>query len=326
MCRSILVSSALAVALVAVAAGPASAQNPFAVEGIITDANNSGVAPGALKTVDPSGSTKELGPLNGNATKIGVINTAPLPMLGLTNPNGQVDLNTIYTQTAVAANDDIWFYFAWARDANTGSGFLSIELQQSPVGRRDAITPRLSTNSADRQLQSVGESPGGRLHPSVGPAGQRPHDLQARLHRSRRLRSAAHPGAGRGSGQRTGGIQRRQFPRRGGGQPRRPTCLHPEACQSFANTIPGTVTGNSDTADYKDTVLSAFPPISNCGSITVTKVDPRSDGCAVHRHGHLPVHDRPGGWLGPAQRSERRRHHHGDHPYPDARRGFQNAR
>jgi len=28
------------------------------------------------------------------------------------------------------------------------------------------------------------------------------------------------------------------------------------ACKSFANTIPSTVTGNSDTADYKDTILS----------------------------------------------------------------------
>ena len=44
------------------------------------------------------------------------------------------------------------------------------------------------------------------------------------------------------------------------------------SCQSFANTIPGTVTGNSDTADYKDAVLSAFPPVSNCGIVKVTKV------------------------------------------------------
>src|SRR6187549_2247644 len=131
---SIIVRSVVAVALVGVVAGRASAQNPFAVDGIITDANNSGVAPGALKTVDPNGSAKELGPLNGSTTKIGVINTAPRPMLGLTNPNGQVDLNTIYTQTALAANGDIWFYFAWARDANTGSGFLSIEFEQAPVG------------------------------------------------------------------------------------------------------------------------------------------------------------------------------------------------
>ena len=36
------------------------------------------------------------------------------------------------------------------------------------------------------------------------------------------------------------------------------------ACLNFANTIPSTVTGNSDQADYKDTVLKNTPPtISN---------------------------------------------------------------
>ena len=34
------------------------------------------------------------------------------------------------------------------------------------------------------------------------------------------------------------------------------------ACKSFANTIPSTVTGNSDTADYKDTILKTAPPIT----------------------------------------------------------------
>ena len=42
------------------------------------------------------------------------------------------------------------------------------------------------------------------------------------------------------------------------------------ACQTFANTIPSTVTGNSDQADYKDTILEQAPPITNCTSTTVT--------------------------------------------------------
>ena len=42
------------------------------------------------------------------------------------------------------------------------------------------------------------------------------------------------------------------------------------ACRLFANTIPSTVTGNSDTADYKDTILTTTPPITNCTSTTVT--------------------------------------------------------
>src|SRR5436190_16001286 len=114
---------AIAIAFAALGAGSARAQsaNPFAIDGIITDANNSGVASGATKTVDTNNSTKELGPINSSATKIGVINAAAPPMLGLTNPNAQVDLNTVYTQSAISGSD-LWFYFGWVRDSNSGSG------------------------------------------------------------------------------------------------------------------------------------------------------------------------------------------------------------
>ena len=52
-------------------------------------------------------------------------------------------------------------------------------------------------------------------------------------------------------------------------------------CLTIGNVIPGTVTGNSDTADYKDTVLadiSDFISISNCGSVRITKVTSPADG------------------------------------------------
>ena len=44
-----------------------------------------------------------------------------------------------------------------------------------------------------------------------------------------------------------------------------------DTCRTFANTIPSTVTGNSDTADYKDTILKNAPPITNCGTVTIIK-------------------------------------------------------
>jgi hypothetical protein len=50
---------------------------------------------------------------------------------------------------------------------------------------------------------------------------------------------------------------------------------NPTSCFSIANIIPGTVTGNSDTADYKDTLLAEFASrvaVSNCGQVKVTKV------------------------------------------------------
>jgi uncharacterized surface anchored protein len=53
---------------------------------------------------------------------------------------------------------------------------------------------------------------------------------------------------------------------------------------SIGNIIPGTITGNSDTADYKDTVLADitdFITISNCGSLTLTKTDDDDPGEAL---------------------------------------------
>jgi len=91
--------------LLALAAPQASAQlagNPFLIDhtpgdplhgAIVTDASNSGVpgsftvppcdspSPQACKQIDTTTSNgKELGPLNGSTTKVGVINTAPRPM------------------------------------------------------------------------------------------------------------------------------------------------------------------------------------------------------------------------------------------------------
>jgi len=88
---------ALAFALAMTFAAAASAQNPFSIDGTITDANNSGVGLGAFKALDPAGNAKELGPLNSNTTKIGGIHDDALPTLGFTNPNGQVDLNAVWT-------------------------------------------------------------------------------------------------------------------------------------------------------------------------------------------------------------------------------------
>jgi hypothetical protein len=269
MLRRIITTSFIALALIGALATRASAQDPFSIDGIITDANNSGVAPGALKTVDPNGNVKELGPVNGSSTKIGVINTAPLPMLALTNPNGQVDLNTIYTQTATAANGDIWFYFAWARDSSTGSGFLSIEFEQAPLNAacnyatasQDSLiancNPWANRQAGDFILLWDQSGNDRTIYKRVfsGPAG---FNQQLVLGPAVALGSAdAQFSPDNFRGEAAIDLTTDVFT--------------PGTCQSFANTIPGTVTGNSDTADYKDTVLSAFPPVTNCGAITVTK-------------------------------------------------------
>jgi hypothetical protein len=55
----------------------------------------------------------------------------------------------------------------------------------------------------------------------------------------------------------------------------------PTSCVGIGNMIPGTVTGNSNTADYKDVILAPFPRISNCGNITVTKKTVAPDGTTL---------------------------------------------
>ena len=89
---------------------------------------------GTTELADPYGNVKELGPLNSNTTKIGVIHSDAVPTLGLTNPNGQVDLRRAWLDTAQdPATGHDWLYFAWERDANTGSGFIAYEFMQNPA-------------------------------------------------------------------------------------------------------------------------------------------------------------------------------------------------
>jgi hypothetical protein len=268
--KTVFTSVTLAFALMGFSATRASAActpnaGPFCIDGTITDADNSGVTGAAIIT-DPNSSTKELGPINGSSTKIGVIDTAPTPMLGLTNPNASVDLNKVYTQTAVDSNTGhIWYYFGWARDSNNGSGFISIELEKSGV-------PAACTGSSGYSNPSCNPWDGRQTGDFIILWDQQGGSTQISI----RFFDATIPGFGPKidldpvtsraiySSDNFRGEAAIDFTE----------VIFPETgeCVSFANTIPGTVTGNSDTADYKDTVLSAFPPVSNCGIVTITKV------------------------------------------------------
>jgi hypothetical protein len=265
-------AAAIALGIVGFSAPRASAQavcsganaGPYCIDGVITDANNSGIA-GAAKIVDPNGSGKELGPINASTTKIGVINTAPTPMLGDTNPNAQVDLNTIYTQTAVGPDTHIWYYFAWARDSNNGSGFISVELQKSGVPltctsstgySNPACNPWSGRQTGDFII--LWDQQGNATQISVRFYNATTRTFGPKIDLNN-LTSRAAYSSDFFRGEAAIDFTAVVFPPTG-------------ECLSFANTIPGTVTGNSDTADYKDTVLAAFPPVSNCGSVTVKKV------------------------------------------------------
>ena len=305
--------------------------NPFLIDGIVKDDNNSGLtgtytvppcdAPStqACKQVDGTGNDQELGPLNSSTTKIGVIHNAHIKtsgkvgpvnctvaapcyinMMGTTNPNAQVDLNTSWIQSAIAnvgGVPHIFLYFGWKRDSNSGSGFISLEIQKAAAGgARDncnydagaAFNPDNCNPWAGRQNGDViflwdqsGSSTAilaaGITGPSVPPS-------QLGLNAvTLNIPDCSH--SGDCAELTVANVAQAEFGTDCGFANSAGYCgemvvdltalgvfsANPTRCESIANIIPGTVTGNSNSADYKDVVLAPFPSISNCGTLTVTK-------------------------------------------------------
>jgi hypothetical protein len=250
-------------AMVLVVANAALANHPgssgFLIDGNIAD-------PGTAQFGDLSGSAKELGPINESTTKLGVIHNDGLPTLGLSNPNGQVDLKNVWFATSTV-NDVDWLYFAWERDSTNGSGVLAIEFQQSAAPA--ACNYSLSSASLiancnpwdNRQTGDfllVWDQVGGKIQISKrvfnGTSFGAPVVLGVH-------EAAATLSADTSKGEAVVDLAT-VFPN------------DPTSCFSIANVIPGTITGNSDSADYKDTVLANIAgniSISNCGSITINK-------------------------------------------------------
>ncbi|MCY4727891.1 hypothetical protein NYO98_16515 [Nocardioides sp. STR2] len=239
------------------------ADGPYTIDGNIPDA-------GATELPDPFGSVKELGPKNSNTTKIGVINSAAVPMLDSTNPNAQVDLRRAWldTERDTAAPNHDWLYFGWERDSNSGSGFIAYEFMQDPAPAACAYdtatdaqliagcNPWANRRAGDFMIlwDQQGGSRDLYLRTWSGTAPNLTLGAPALLDSTV---SQAQYSADGFRGEAAVDLTATIF----GGS---------TACKTFANTIPSTVTGNSDTADYKDTILKNAPPITNCTSTTVT--------------------------------------------------------
>lgn len=253
---------ALAGAMVVVPLAAFAADGPYNIEGIIPD-------DGTTELDDPEGNVKELGPLNSNTTKIGVIHSDEVPTLGFTNPNGQVDLRRAWLDTARdPSTSHDWLYFAWERDSSNGSGFIAYEFMQDPPSAGcayDTATDAQLTAScnpwANRRagdFMILWDQQGGSKDLFLRTwSGTAPNlTLGAPDPLEDDIAQAAYSADGF-RGEAAVDLTATIF----GGS---------TACKSFANTIPSTVTGNSDTADYKDTILQTAPPITNCESTTVT--------------------------------------------------------
>ncbi|WP_249353983.1 hemagglutinin [Microbacterium sp. 2FI] len=240
------------------------ADGPFDIDGTVPD-----VAAEISELTDPTGNVKELGPVNSSTTKIGVIHNDALPTLGLTNPNAQVDLRRAWlgTKQDPITNHD-WLYFAWERDSNNGSGFIAYEFMQlaAPAGcAYDTATdaqliancnPWKNRRPGDFMILWDQQGNGTDLYLRTW-GGTLPNLVLGAPSLLNDAQSDARYSADFFRGEAAVDLTAAIF----GGVTK---------CLSFANTIPSTVTGNSDTADYKDTILKNAPPISNCGSETVT--------------------------------------------------------
>ncbi|GAA1810488.1 hypothetical protein GCM10009749_19030 [Agromyces neolithicus] len=248
--------------MILVASPALAADGPFDIDGVVPDG-------GTTEITDVFGNVKELGPLNSSTTKIGVIHDDAVPTLGDTNPNAQVDLRRAWLDVEKEAiTDDDWLYFAWERDKNTGSGFIAYEFMKEKAPAACAYETATEedliadcnpwANRSDGDFMILWDQQGGSLDlflrvwdDSTGTL-----LLGAPTALNATVSQAAYSADGF-RGEAAVNLTDTIF----GGS---------TACLSFANTIPSTVTGNSDTADYKDTILATTPPISNCTSTTVT--------------------------------------------------------
>lgn len=239
------------------------ADGPFTIDGTVPD------APAPTELPDGFGNVKELGPLNSNTTKIGVIHADELPTLGRTNPNAQVDLRRAWLTTArdQGTNHD-WLYFAWERDSNSGSGFIAYEFMQDPAPAACNYATETEAdliescnpwaNRRDGDFVILWDQQGNSLDLALRVWSGTAPDLT--LGEPVPLNAAVSQAAYSPDGFRGEAAVDLTATIFGGST----------ACRTFANTIPSTVTGNSDTADYKDTILQQAPPITNCTSTTVT--------------------------------------------------------
>jgi hypothetical protein len=271
--RSLLGAFAAALMVLATMPVARAADGPFNIDGTVPDANTT-------QLPDLFGNVKELGPLNSNTTKIGVIHNDALPTLGLTNPNAQVDFRQAWldVQRDTSTSHD-WLYFAWERDSNSGSGFIAYEFMQNPApagcAYDTATDAQLIANCNPWANRTAGDfmilwdQQGNSLDLYLRTwSGTAPN---LTLGAPQLLNSAVSQAAYSPDGFRGEAAVDLTATIFGGST----------ACKTFANTIPSTVTGNSDTADYKDTILKTAPPISNCTSSTVTTPSVGAGGASI---------------------------------------------
>jgi hypothetical protein len=248
------------------------------------------LTPAIANFPDKDGNASEIGPKNASNTKLLPIATAPVPMLDYTNPNANTDLKNIWLDTRLDTAGQAWLYFGWERDAANGSAVIMIEFQHGGIPNGCAFDgsmtdDQLIANCNPWKGRDTGDfiiiwdNSGGKVVISkrvftknVSSTGVVSFTLSANQELNASYYKAAYNTTqtmGEAAIKLVGGL----FPET------------PTSCESIGNIIPGTVTGNSDSADYKDTVFANYTDyvtVSLCGDVKVIKAtDPAAETSAT---------------------------------------------
>jgi hypothetical protein len=253
------------------------------IDGTVPDADCLTDGSGCEVLDDPFGNSQELGPKQGSGTKLGVVHTASPPMLDFTNPNGQNDLVKVWLKSGVDLEGDVWLYLAWERDANSGSSVIAYEFHQKklPDGcDYTGVDQEDPANAAELDLIA-----------NCNPWAERSegdflvvYDFQGGASEIiiRKFINGAFEETGTNVTDEGFALAELETGDKFKGEAaiNLTDSLFAEqnACVTVANVIPGTITGNSDSADYKDTLLAISDVnISNCGAVAIKKeIDPNS--------------------------------------------------
>jgi hypothetical protein len=259
------------------------------------------------------GADRRLSPENAATTKLGNIQSDPLPTLAYADQNPGNDLSGVYLDTNIDANGDVWLYFAFQRDASsTGQVVFEFDANAAPAACDyngvNLTNPPGATGSAATQNLIANCNPWANR--ATGDFSFAFDTQGSTVNIVKRIFAAAAGGSWTSTtldpavsaaaiapdgltGEGVVNLSKTVFPVGG------------TSCLTTANILPYTITGNSDTADMKDVVLADFTDqvsVSSCGEAKVTKAtDPagktgtfpytlsRSDNSALNFDGDTSV-------------------------------------
>jgi hypothetical protein len=251
---SLILATLPGMVLSAAAADPPISSFYDGTDGIIPDPGT-----GAAIMDMACGSGTDDFPINGASTKLGVIhNDVPPTITTGTLGTGKADLCNVWLDTE-ATSDAFFLYLAWERFSTEGSTIVLFEFHQAPLACTDgSCNPFSPRTPGDFMIvyDFEGNTATIYLREWNGTSFSAPVDLSALGYAEASLNADTSRGEAVVNLADAGILD-----------------MKAEVCESFAGVIPGTVTGNSDTADYKDVILTDRQPhISNCGNVTVEKV------------------------------------------------------